>query len=136
MFFWIRVFFLILLCLWRKLNNLLYKTTLWFRMLPGFCFFGVKRVFVKMIPNIIWSFRSLSYIIVISSLKRTKTFFFLTILQSLFQRIVKIFIHSFDSLLSIFILMIKFILLQQFALLHILHTHLLQSPFIFFIFNP
>lgn len=136
MFFWIRVFFLILLCFWRKLNNLLYKTTLWFIMLPGFCFFSVKRVFVKMIPNIIWSFRSLSYIIVISSLKRTKTFFFLTILQSLFQRIVQIFIHSFDSLLSIFILMIKFILLQQFALLHILHTHLLQSPFIFFIFNP
>lgn len=136
MCFWIRVFFLILLCLWRKLNNLLYKTTLWFRMLPGFCFFGVKRVFVKMIPNIIWSFRSLSYIIVISSLKRTKTFFFLTILQSLFQRIVQIFIHSFDSLLSMFIFMIKFILLQQFALLHILHTHLLQSPFIFFIFNP
>lgn len=136
MWFWIRVFFLILLCLWRKLNNFLYKTTLWFRMLPGFCFFGVKRVFVKMISNIIWSFRSLSYIIVISSLKRTKTFLFLTILQSLFQRIVKIFIHSFDSLLSIFILMIKFILLQQFALLHILHTHLFQSPFIFFIFNP
>lgn len=136
MWFWIRVFFLILLCLWRKLNNFLYKTTLWFRMLPGFCFFGVKRVFVKMIPNIIWSFRSLSYIIVISSLKRTKTFFFLTILQSLFQRIVQIFIHSFDSLLSMFIFMIKFILLQQFALLHILHTHLLQSPFIFFIFNP